>query len=87
MWVMTFSCSSSAMSRFVAVFFLFCSNVGNMVLMLGTMTLGMMIASELNAKEKGVSPVACHLVIRYAHRTPGSSSDHFPCLSVKDFLR
>ena len=46
-----------------------------------------MIAYEPNAKEKGVSPVAHLLVVRYAHRHPGSSSGHFTFLLVRDFLR
>ena len=46
-----------------------------------------MIASEPNAKEKEVSPVARLLVVRYAHRHPESSSGHFPFLLVRDFLR
>ncbi|KAM1462693.1 hypothetical protein ACFXTO_047695 [Malus domestica] len=61
--------------------------LGSRVLMLGTMMLGGMIASESNAKEKGVSPVAHLLVVRYAHKHPWSSSGHFAFLSVKDFLR
>ena len=84
---MTFSRSSSAISRFVAISFLLCSKVGSMVLMLDTMTLGGMITSEPNANEKRVSPVAHRLVIRYSHMTPGSSFGHFPCLSMRDFLR
>ena len=87
MRVMTFSRSSSTRSRFVAISFLFCSKVGSMVLMLSMMTLRGMIAFEPNAKEKWVSPVAYRLVVWYAHKTPGSSSGHFPCLSVRDFLR
>ena len=46
-----------------------------------------MIASELNAKEKRVSPVAHLLVVRYAHKHLGSSSGHFSFLLVRDFLR
>ena len=55
--------------------------------MLGTMMLEGMIASELNANVKGVSLVARLLVVRYAHRHSGSSSSHFPFLSIRDFLR
>ena len=55
--------------------------------MLVTMTLGGMIASEPYATEKGVSPVARLLVVRYAHKTPGSSSGHLPFLSERVFLR
>ncbi|KAM1156452.1 hypothetical protein ACFX2B_026956 [Malus domestica] len=78
---------SSARSKSVAIFLLFCSTLGNRVLMLDTMMLGGMIASEPNAKEKGVSPVASLLVVGSAHKHPGSSSGHFPFLSVRDFLR
>ena len=45
-----------------------------------------MIASEPNAKEKGVSPVARSLVVRYAHRHLGSSSGHFPFFVGEGFL-
>ena len=45
-----------------------------------------MIASEPNAKEKGVSLVARLLVVRYAHRHPGSSSGHFPFFVGKGFF-
>ena len=38
--------------KFVAIFFLFCLMLGSKVLILGTMTLGGMIASKPNAKEK-----------------------------------
>ena len=78
---------SSARSRFVAISSLFCSTSGSRVVMLGMMMLGGMIAFERNAKEKGVSLVARLLVVRYAHRHPGSASGHFPFLSVRDFLR
>ncbi|KAM2891196.1 hypothetical protein COP2_009522 [Malus domestica] len=61
--------------------------LGNRVLILGMMTLGEMIASEPNAKEKGISPVARRLVMQYTHRHSGSLSSHFPFLSEKDFLR
>ncbi|KAM1963123.1 hypothetical protein ACFX16_023330 [Malus domestica] len=61
--------------------------LGNRVLILGTIMLGGMIAFKPNAKEKGVSLVAHLLVVRYAHRHPGSSSGHFPFLSERDFLR
>ncbi|KAM2256292.1 hypothetical protein ACFXTI_046657 [Malus domestica] len=61
--------------------------LGRRVLMLGTMMLGGMIASEPNAKEKGVSSIARLLVVLYAHKHPGSSSGYFPFLSVRDFLR
>ena len=46
-----------------------------------------MIASEPNAKEKGVSPVAHLLVVRYAHKHIRNSSGHLPFLLVRDFLR
>ena len=78
---------SSARSRFVAISSLFCSTFGSRVVMLGMMMLGGMIASEPKAKEKGVSPVARLLVVRYAHRHPRSASGHFPFLSARDFLR
>ncbi|RXH87144.1 hypothetical protein DVH24_028644 [Malus domestica] len=61
--------------------------LGSKVLMLCTMMLGGMIASEPNAKEKGVSLVAHLLVVQYAHKHPGSSFGHFLFLSVRDFLR
>ena len=77
----------SARSRFVAISSLFCSTSGSRVVMLGTMMLGGRIVSEPNAKEKGVSPVARLLVVRYAYRHPGSSSGHFPFLLARDFLR
>ncbi|KAM2549623.1 hypothetical protein TB1_013967 [Malus domestica] len=87
MRVMVYSHFSSARSKSVAISLLFCSMFGNRVLMLGTMMLEGMIASEPNAKEKGVSPVIHLLVVRYAHKHPMSSSGHFPFLSVRDFLR
>ena len=37
--------------------------IGSRVIILGTMTLGGMKTSEPNAKEKGVSLVARHLVV------------------------
>ena len=78
---------SSARSRFVAVPSLFCSTSGSRVVMLSMMMLGGMIISDPNTKEKGVSPVTRLLVVRYAHRHPGSSSGHFPFLLARDFLR
>ena len=51
MRVMTFSRFSSAKSKFVAIFFLFCSMLGSRVLIFSIMTFGGMIASEPNAKE------------------------------------
>ncbi|KAM2227480.1 hypothetical protein ACFXTI_014281 [Malus domestica] len=45
-----------------------------------------MIASEPNAKEKGVSPVAHLLVVQYTHRHPSSSSGNFPFLLARDYL-
>ncbi|KAM1985586.1 hypothetical protein ACFX16_013743 [Malus domestica] len=94
MWVMTFS-RSSARFRFTAISFLLCSKVASIVLMLNMMTLlmlnmmtlGGMISFEPNSNKKGVSPVTHRLVMRYAHKTLGSSSGHFPYLSVRDFLR
>ncbi|KAM1606340.1 hypothetical protein ACFX13_027827 [Malus domestica] len=87
MWVMVCSCFSSARSKLVAISLLFCSTFGSRVLILSTITLGGMIASDPNAKEKGVSPIACLLVVRYAYRHSRRSSGHFPFLSVWDFLR
>ena len=87
MRVITFSRYSSTRSKFVAISFSLCSKFGSIVLMLGTMTLGEMIASEPYARENEVSPIARLLVVRYAHRTPGSSSGQLPFLSEKDFLR
>ena len=78
---------SSARSKLVAISFLFHSMFGSRVSILAMMTLGGMIASEPNAKEKIASPVARPLVVRYAHKHLGNSSSHFPFLSVKDFLR
>ena len=87
MQVLVCSHLSSTRSRSVAISLLFCSTSSIRVLMLGTMMLGGMLVSEPNAKEKGVSPVAHFLVVRYAHRHPGSSSGHLPFLSARDFLR
>ncbi|KAM2693000.1 hypothetical protein EV2_007224 [Malus domestica] len=87
MRVMVCSCLSSAKSKSMAISLLFCSMLGSRVLMLGTMMLGGMIASEPNAEEKRVSPIARLLVVRYAHKHPGNSSGHFHFLSVRDFLR
>ena len=78
MRVMVCSRFSSARSKLVAISFLFYSMLGSRVLILGTMTLGGMIASEPNAKEKRVSPVARLLVVRYAHRHPGIRLAIFP---------
>ncbi|KAM1404256.1 hypothetical protein ACFX2I_012749 [Malus domestica] len=80
-------CFSSARSKLVTISLLFCSMLDSRVLMLGTMMLGGMIASEPNAKEKRVSPVTRLLVVRYANRHPGSSSGYFLFLLVRDFLR
>ncbi|KAM2205932.1 hypothetical protein ACFX1S_025369 [Malus domestica] len=55
--------------------------------MLGIMMLGGIITSKPYARENGVSQVAHLLVVRYAHRTPRSSSGHLPFLSKRDFLR
>ncbi|KAM2866170.1 hypothetical protein COP2_022253 [Malus domestica] len=55
--------------------------------MLGNMTLDEMIALEPYAMENGVSPVTHLLVVRYAHRTSGSSSSHLPFLYERVFLR
>ncbi|KAM2494519.1 hypothetical protein ACFX1W_034606 [Malus domestica] len=77
----TFSCSSSARSKLVAISFSFCSRFGSTMLMLGTTTLGGMITSEPYARENGVSPVARLLVVRYAYRTPGNSSGYFSFFS------
>ncbi|KAM2903022.1 hypothetical protein COP2_002882 [Malus domestica] len=87
MRVMTFSRSSSARSKFVAILFMLCSMLGSEVLILGTMTLGGMIAYKINANEKGVSPIIHRLVVQYTHRHPGSSFGHFPFLSKMDFLK
>ncbi|KAM2325576.1 hypothetical protein ACFX1X_024922 [Malus domestica] len=81
------SCFSSAKSKLVAISLLFCSMLDSRVLMLDTMMLGGMIASEPNTKEKGISLVTLLLVVRFAHKHPRSSSGHFPFLSVKDFLK
>lgn len=64
--------SSSTMSRFVDISFLPYSGLGSRVLILGTMTLEWMMTSELNAKEKWVSPVDSCLVGWFTHRTLGS---------------
>ncbi|KAM1314978.1 hypothetical protein ACFX13_018918 [Malus domestica] len=87
MQVITFSCSSSAKSKFVAIFFSFCSKFVSTMLMFGTMTLEGMITSEPYTRENGVSPVAHLLVVRYTYKTSGSSSGHLPFLSKRDFLR
>ncbi|KAM2335686.1 hypothetical protein ACFXTH_013070 [Malus domestica] len=87
MQVMVCSRFSSARSKLVAISLLFCSMLGSKVVILGTIMLGGMIASEPNAKEKGVSSVARLLVVRYTHRHSGSSSGHFPFLSMRDFLK
>ena len=87
MRVIPFSRSSSTRSKLVAILFSFCSSFGSTVLMLGTTTLGRMIASEPYARENEVLPVARLLVVRYAHRTPGSSSGHLLFLFERVFLR
>ncbi|KAM2445579.1 hypothetical protein ACFX1W_013522 [Malus domestica] len=88
MRVITFSCSSSAKSKFVAISisFCFCSKFGSKVLMLGIMTSGGMIGSKPYARENGVSLVTHLLVVRYAQRTPRSSFGHLPLFEM-DFLR
>ncbi|KAM2715671.1 hypothetical protein EV2_045253 [Malus domestica] len=86
MRVIIFSCSSSTKSKFMAITFVFCLKFGSTMLMLGTITLGGMIASEPNARKNGVSTVAHLLVVRYAHRTPWSLFGHLPFLSKRDFL-
>ena len=63
MRVMTFSRYSSARSKFVAIFFWLYSMIGSRVLIVGTMTLGGIIVSESNSKEKEVSLVARRLVM------------------------
>ncbi|KAM0988460.1 hypothetical protein ACFX2A_012612 [Malus domestica] len=46
-----------------------------------------MIASKPYAKKNGVSSISHLFVVRYAHRTQGSSSSHLPFLSERVFLR
>lgn len=71
-------------SKLMVILFLFCLRIGSIILILGTMTLEGMIASDPNAIEKGVSLVARCLVVLYAHRTPGSLSSHFSFLFERD---
>ncbi|KAM1359783.1 hypothetical protein ACFX2F_046710 [Malus domestica] len=87
MRVLVCSRFSSARSKLVTISLLFCTMLGSRAVILGLMTLGWMIASKPNAKEKEVSPVARLLVVRYAYRHSESLSGHFSFLLVRDFLR
>ena len=60
------SCSSLSSSRYLTTLWLaICTSTG-------------MTASLPKASLKGVSPVGVLTVVRYAHRTPGSSSNRTP---------